>query len=779
MKLVTYRDDQKIITGDLNNTGTFGQDYADAIVEDAISKLRKFAGFPVSKTGTAEITVGPGRYWAGGPVFEREANVVFNVLTGGNYMPITTRRIVAVVVWGETIDTDVQERAFVIDDQGTTEPQSVAMLRQRYAHVGLVAGVESPDPQKPTLDANVIPVAWVTLTTSGVLDGGIEMAEDYRLPSVESLAALIEIIEGWRAEFSQVIQTILSELARTQAAIPPNLAAILAGLLSRIETLEALTRKPTTGTPTKILVDRFLTTLYSDTDAVGYKAVIDNGLRFPIGTPSYSALALNNPLDPKVKKQGNILLPALTDETTRLSIDNWDAQLSISQYTSQECERRQKMLSRRCTKYYRNATDLQDAKFGSYSLGYAFKDADVERDEYDRFRSQPSVVAAKGLRNETFKFKRGGGEAYDCDEDDDRHNNFRHENKRCRQHVDCDDPYWTYVTKDATVTGSQLAQTFLNVTNGWLTSVSIPFSAVDSAGNVNVFIAETTGGKPNLDDVIGRGVINVANLSSSGRVKCTLEEPVYMQGGRTYACILVSTGNHFVRVRTGDKYKTGAAFYLNDTGDDWLPVQNSGDVCLAFNYALFAQSRIEVNLEPLTKVGGISNIKLTAAQWEPEGTNLTFEAQRGGLWYQLSEGEYDALSGNPTLVPLRMVFNGTRDLMPGIDMNQTEVEIGVVDDDLLHLSESLTFASSTSLQVHLDVVGYDQAAHTITPSLLIPGAEAADSVTVTTDPEDATRAQIVAVFTPTAITSCVVKIVGSTSDPEKLFTITSRTLFVL
>ena len=37
-----------------------------------------------------------------------------------------------------------------------------------------------------------------------------------------------------------------------------------------------------------------------------------------------------------------------------------------------------------------------------------------------------------------------------------------------------------------------------------------------------------------------------------------------------------------------------------------LLVQNSGDVCLAFNYAEFSQTRIEVNLEPLTKVGGIA-----------------------------------------------------------------------------------------------------------------------------------------------------------------------------
>ena len=784
MKLVQFRNNQKITTDDLNNVGGYSQQYIDAVVEDAIAKLRYFTGFQVTKSATAEITVAPGRLWAGADgVFEREAAQIINLLTGGgNYIPVTTKRIVAVVVTGQEVDTNLQERSFKINDQGGTEPQSVAMLKQRFANVAIVGGAESPDPQKPTLDAGVIPVAWVTLSTTGVVDGSIETATSFYLPSVESLATDLQALQVWKDLIGQIVQTILSELARIQAAIPPDLKSLLAMILARLEVVENAVRKPTSGTATKTLVDKFLTDVLSDTDAGGYSARIDNGLRFPIGTPSYSALALNNPLDPKVKKQGNILLPAFTNETTRLSIDSWDSQLSISQYTSQECVRKQKMLSRRCNKYTRNAADIcggQGGFFSMYSLGEDFKDAEIERDEYDRFRAQPSAQAAKGARRIQFKFKRGGGEAYDCDDDDDRQNNWRFDNKRCRQRVECDEPYWYYVTKDATVTGSQIAQTFLNATNGWLTSVDIPFSAVAEAGNVNVFIAETTGGRPNMDDVVGRGVINVASLSSSGRVKCTLEEPVYMQGGKTYACILVSTGNHFVRVRTGDKYKSGAAFYLNDDGSDWLPVQNSGDVCLAFNYAEFSQTRIEVNLEPLTKVGGISNVKITAAQWEPQGTFLTFEAQRGGLWYQLSEGEYDALSGNPTLVPLRMVFNGTRDLMPGIDMNQTEVEIGVIATSLQHQSEALTTPASTSMQVHLDVTGYDAAAHTITPSLLIPGAEAADSVTITVDPEDSTRAKVVGVFTPTSITSVVVKVVGSTSDPEKLFTINSRTLYVL
>ena len=100
MKQVIFRNNQKIISDDLNNIGGFSQGYIDAVVEDAIAKLRYFTGFGVTKSATAEITVAPGRLWAGSAgVFERTAPQVINLLTGGgNFIPVTTKRIVAVVL---------------------------------------------------------------------------------------------------------------------------------------------------------------------------------------------------------------------------------------------------------------------------------------------------------------------------------------------------------------------------------------------------------------------------------------------------------------------------------------------------------------------------------------------------------------------------------------------------------------------------------------------------------------------------------------------------------
>lgn len=775
---VILRPNQKLTDGDLNNIQAFTKATFDNYVTDAVAKLRYFAGFEVTRTGAADITVAGGRYWAGGPVYLWDTPQQFNMLTGGNFIPVATKRIVAVCVSGQTVETDLQQRSFKINDQNVVQPDSVAMERLRKAVITLVPGNESPDPQKPSIPIDVIPVAWVLLDTGGVVIGGIETATDYKLKSTEDLAIIIAEIEAWRAVIGQTINTIVSELGRIQAALPDNLEDRLANMLARIEALEAAIRKPTTGTPTATHIDRFLTDVYTNAAAGGYKAVVDNGLRFPIGTPEYQALELNNPTDPKITKQGNLVLPAWTSQYTRVSIDDWNAQLSISQYVSHETQRKQCMVSRRCTKYSRNASDFcggMSGTFNYYSRDRDFKDADLARTEYTRFLNQESVKGQKGHRRIQFGLK-SLSEDYDRDEDDERCQNFRHHQLRCRQHVHYHKPYWTYVTKDCTHTGSQVAQTWFNASNGWLTSVDIPFSQVDTAGNVHVLIVEVEADKPKMGEAIGRGTIDVANLKTTGRVRCTLEDPVYTEGGKMYAAVLVTTGNHYVRVRTDNKYVSGTAFYLSDDAEEWLPVQNSGDLCLAFNYAQFNSTRVDVLLEPLVRGGGISYIKVIAAQWEPEGTSLTFEVQRGGAWYQLSEGEYEALSTNPTTLPLRMVFTGTRDLMPGIDMSQTEVETGLIDDDFNHSSTALTVPATTSCQVHVDVAGWDNAAHTLSCQI---NGEAHDTVTVTPDPDDNTRAKIVFVLTPSSTTSAVVKLIGQTTDPDKLFVVQQRILYSL
>lgn len=791
MREVIFRDDQKIVTSDLNNLSAFRRQAIDVVVSRAITDLRYFTGFTVTKTGQTEITVTAGHYWGGGPVYAKDDPTVFNLLTGGAYMPVVTRRKIAIVVYGETIETDVQERSFVIDDQGNTEPQSVAMERLRAARVALVAGAESPDPQKPILDVGVIPVAWITLTTSGVLDGSIEVAEDYRLPSVESLKQKVAEIESWRAIIGQAVDTILTDLARIQALIPPDRLDFMLAMLARIEELENLIKVP--GAPAsaalQVFVDRFQSLRDSDTEYAGYSARVEGGLTFAGGTPDYSAVALNNPLDPRVTVVNDILTPKIGTAKPRVQITGADAQLSISQYTSQTTERVQKTASRTVTVYSRafsvaylgyskfdgaNALAISRAYDGSVPVG----DASAWLAKlYEQITVQDN---GSGV-TQRFKFRGPDGQELDVEftpgSSSAAGDYYRVLVKGGATQQVVTESYWDTVTRDATVTGSQVAQTFLNATNGLLTEVEIEFGQIAASGDVKVYITEVESDRPVLDTVISRGTIAVANLVGNAKNKCTIE-PVQLQGGRRYAVVLVSTGNHFVGVRTGNKYVSGSAFYLSDTGE-WLPVQNSGDICMSLNFPQFDATRVEVLMEPLTRSGGIDEIRINAACVVPQGTKLLWEVQRAGKWYQISEGEYGALTGSPTLVNLRAVFVGTRDLMPSVDLSQTEIEITGLDDTFTHISELHELDAATEeVRVDYYIRGYDADEHEVDCDLIIPGSPdtivAPDSLVVEPDPLDETTVKVTAVFTPSSTSSYRVKTTGDRGESDGAFVITER-----
>ena len=121
-----------------------------------------------------------GRLYAGGEVHARNENVVIDVF---NSLPLVTRKRVAIVAFGQSVDTDVQPRDFLIDAQvGTTEPQSVAMENLRRAELSAVAGTESPDPAYPPTDANVVVICYALLDTSGIVS--IEQWAPTQLPNL-------------------------------------------------------------------------------------------------------------------------------------------------------------------------------------------------------------------------------------------------------------------------------------------------------------------------------------------------------------------------------------------------------------------------------------------------------------------------------------------------------------------------------------------------------------------------------------------------------------------
>ena len=108
-----------------------------------------------------------GHLFNAGKVYVREDEVSIDLY---NQLPVTARKWFAVVAWGQTVDEDIQPRIILIDaDTGMAEPQSVAMRRTRYCNVNTVAGVESADPQQPSVGAQYTPVGFVLCNPTGII----------------------------------------------------------------------------------------------------------------------------------------------------------------------------------------------------------------------------------------------------------------------------------------------------------------------------------------------------------------------------------------------------------------------------------------------------------------------------------------------------------------------------------------------------------------------------------------------------------------------------------
>ena len=787
LKRYISRDNQSVTTQDLNDFGNFPRESFDAIVSNAVSSLKYFSGFPATRSGQTEVTLGPGYFWGGGPFYSREGDTVFNFLTGGNYLPAAAglKRKVAIVTYGDTIQTDVQDRGFRTDDEGAAQSQSVPVQEYRYARLDLVSGPVAADPQKPTLDIGLVPVAWVTLDNNGVLEtNGIEMAEDYRLPSVESLKQLIRAIQSWREQIGQILDTIQSELITVKASIPPSYDSIIADLVGRVYALEQLTRVPANAVET--FIERFFDESRSDTNAVGYSARIEGGLQFPFAAQTVLPIALANPLDAKVKTVNGIMLPRWDSERARVTVTDGDAELSVLQYPVHTTETVQKYLTRTVYEY----GEWETSPFAQ-TIDYMFWLA-IGR---SGFATAADVAAGGSWRNGQLSSlqqqlaQNGFSKAFEIRSPDGETYNFQIDlydgasthwigkyQLRAVQKMQVQEPYWDVVSTASQISGTRITQTFKLATDGWLISVGLEFSQIAQSGDVQIMICETSGDKPNEKAVISRGAISVGNLVA-GKNKVPVN-PTFLKGGRTYALIIASTGNHFLRTKLGNTYAQGAALYLDDNGA-WQPVQNNGDICFELNFAVFAQTRIEVQMQSLELAGGISMMRLLTADREPDGTKLIWEMQRAGKWYQLSEGEEQGLSGAPNLVAFRAVFIGTTDLMPGFDTNQAEVELSRLANAFNHISVEEDFQAATnSAEVHYWIENWNADEHTLTPTLIVGGSPVSpDSVVEKPDPENPAKTRFIADYTMSAATGAVVRTVGETDLAGEYFTVTERRLF--
>lgn len=674
-KTVIFRDRQEFQAADPNNLQDFARASLDHLVLDAVSSEKRYTGFQVTQSSTTQVTVAPGRYYNGGEVYVNELAQAIQLL---QYLPNVTKKIVAIVAWGQDVDEDVQPRDFILDlTSGATEPQAVAMRSTRYCQINPLPGVEAADPQPPVIQTGTVAVALVTLGTGGIEN--IEMQGDALLPNLEDHSARIGDIEDWRRVIDPRVIGLASDLSA--------LAAKTATKAERAQVLEIAVDtariKERLDLPTEYVsydADDFNDGTKSDEAGSGYACRTKYGLLFPVASSATIDLALFNPIEPLASIESNgMVLPKYT-HTPIMATTVKVGDLGIASYQSQTHV--QKKVT--CTKHYHH-----------YGWHHNFRLSWFSRFFWKHNPLLHWLIPWHG---------------------------FLH-----HHHVD----HYEWDTVSTNITGCTMGKDFLLPNSRWITKVGLNLTAVGASGDLRVMITGTKAGKPDLTNVLAETTVTQANLKVYPLQTDVVFTPVFLEGGNRYAVVLMTSGDHRTAVCSStvsaQNPTQGQLWYSQDA--DWFIADSSKDLLFTLYGAAFQRTRTAIQLQAVSLSGGITDIEIEAQSLVPQGTDLQYEIQPSGAgaWYPLGDAT-SRLASTPNLVNLRVVFNGTTEVQPAIFPTPDAILASRPDVSLVHWADARTISSAvTDVMVKYEVSYWDGDHHTLIPKLKISGSEIAAS----------------------------------------------------
>jgi len=710
-KQVIFRDRQELQAKDLSNIERHASDAIEAVVTDAVSNRYHYTGFEVTQNSSTEITVAPGRLYAGGKMYISEQSLDFNIF---QYLPLNTKKIVTVCVWGSETETEVEPRDFLIDVvQGTTEPRAVAMTNLNKANVNLVAGVESVDPQPAGLQENVVPVAYIYLTTTGI--GKIVRVEDYVLPRLYETKADVAELKNWRALTEPRLISIVTDLSSLSKKTDGK-----ADLKTALEIMADMARvKEKLNLPSTY--HSYDADYFGDTGKIDINntvAKVVNGLLFPNAGEAKANLALFNPYDPNIKRFDNLVLPNY-DLICKLETKGYSGDVSISQYQFQTYE-------------------VKKYTYYQYYWVYGWRWNWYWNWYYRWWRWYYGY-------NWWWYGYYGYWVQY---------------------------PVTEYRLEETTqsINGAIVAQTFMISSPMWLSALGLFFTQKDSSADIKVVICETDNGKPNLQKALTMVTVSQADIKKYPDETVINLTPVFLKAGR-YAVCFITQGNYRVATVSGQNYLQGTLFFGTD--GDYFTGDLTKDLMFKLYAAQFKTARTEVQLQPVSLSGGITDLQIIAPAIVPEGTELIYEINVGGKWYPLKET--GKLSSAPDIVPLRAVMLGTADLQPALILTEQAITASRPATTFYATSTQRTLsAARQNIDVQLLLHKFNATDHTINCQLL-SDSNTYDPATVTTQEEDTDTVRKTFSFNISAgIQSYKIKISGSRASRAEPFSVVER-----
>ena len=735
--IVTIAPDQQITDIDLNKIGSFARSSLDHVVEDAVSARKKFTGFQIVQTGPAQVTVGAGRLYNSGKVYKRddEGGVPLDFIT---ILPAVVKKIVTIVAWGQEVETATEPRTFLVDvDTEQTEARPTATEIRRFANIDLVAGIEAATPMAPALDANVIALANVVLTTSGI--ESVTRLTANILPSVQNNEDRLAVVEDWRGRAGARLDVFDTSIAGIQSRISVLPKAEFVSEIARdVARLKELAELPATYTSYE--ADRFLTKGKSDTTHVDFLAKVEEGIRFPPAAERVAQLGLLNPIDPAVKVTNNFMLPLYT-EVARVKVEGRDDELSISQYQYQTIQSVLRTRSRTRIRFGSSQTVCTNSAW--WNSGTYDRVSGTFRRAGETWQVAPESIANANAHSGAVRVTQYFEDTYE-------------------------EEYWDYIPVTQGINGAIVGETFLNSEAGYVTGISLPFTKVASTGNVWLLIVNTEFGKPKFEDALARIEVPADSLKVYPTLTKIAIPPTYLEKGKRYAFVLVTAGNHFIATVTGNKNTNGSLFYSTDGA--WFQGDVLRDIPFTLHYAQWASPRVEIQLQPLQLENGIVEIDINTDVCRPDGTQIAFEVQLDGIWYPIKPYSDTLINGLPPLLNFRVVLLGTTDVMPGIGLGgNSEVRTERPRADFTHITTAHMLPTPCDqVEVTERLEYWDPARHTAACTLLVGSgygtAKTPDAVVDIATPDPNAILRRWTFNLTSAVSSYKIKTVGHTNN---------------
>jgi hypothetical protein len=764
---------QKATSVDLTRNGQLTRQAMTAQTRQMLLRSLGWADFTFTyANGGFVVNVSQGDLWKEGAQYRTLAETPVD-LVGATPPSDGLFRIVQIVAFANPPKNDAPEnREFaVVVTPATansaavyqTETRQTNTLNRQIATISKVQGDLAPQPTAPTVAADQCVVATVVLGRSGIVS--VTPSSLTQVPNLgdvrDSVIFLDEFVQGQ----GKRIDTLDKNLAALGARIPQNLSdATIRQLLATVSSLTQQTKLKTGDL--SFGIDYALDLSQTDNTYAGYAANVDDGIRFPWVSTKEIPMTLYTPGDPVSKVVSNLLLPAFTEES-RLSVEGMDGSLSISNQVNTTLTAVQVSIPRTSVRYGPSFDVCVNSQF--WQTGQYDPTTQIFSRGGETFQTS-MVYNAAGLFAWHYTFQ--------------------------QMFIDTwTDTRWDYLTTPIGLNGAIRAQTFRAPDFGYITSLDIPFVAVDNTYGVTVMLCETKNdGSPNMNRVLERSDLaaNAIVGDSNGAVRTKFNfRPCFVKPGVLYAWVTVTRGNYSIATVKNNKFAEGTSFLTTDAGG-YFQGDPTVDFAFTANFARFASPRVEVRLNDVDNANGdvISALKFLYGSILPDGTKIIHMARRsGGDWSVISEvmsGQrpLSALAAGPfSTAPLpasvqqKVVFVGTTTVMPAIDLTQAWVTAMRLGTTRNHISLPINLGTNCNrCEVTVVVAGkFDPAQHTTACNLIVNGATVTpSSTTFTDDPLTPGRRTYVYGFTMPTTNTIRVQLPGTLTSNLVAYHVESR-----